>query len=83
MIAFIGMAAAAARAAGMKTPPDEELNTFNSSDYPHFYVYSNMQLGRRCPSSTSHWHNARLVAGISDDEIKTVTVGMLDQKGFE
>ena len=65
------MLAMCAAGAGIKVPAD--LENYSSEEFPHFYVYTQMQLGRRMPSPTSHWENAEVVALVPDDRIQLIT----------
>ena len=81
MLAFPEMIADAAIQAGIKVPAD--LNSYNPEHYPHWHVYCTAQLGRRMPSWGCHWSNAKVIANIPDDKIKTVTHNDLNNLGFE
>lgn len=78
MIAFPGMLVAAAEQAGMKTPdnPDD----FDREDYKHFQVFCNAQLCRPM-SPGEHWDNAKVIAEIPEEEITTVTLADLIDRG--
>lgn len=80
MIAFPGMLIAPAKEAGMKYPPNPD--DFKCEEFPHFQVFCNVQLGRGMPSPTSHWHNASVIAEISDDEIMQIDLLDLIQRGI-
>ena len=77
MIAFPGMLLAAAEQAGMKCPPDP--NDFDAAEFPHFRVFCSIQLGSY---PGEHWENAKVVAAVPDDQILTVTVAGLINRGF-
>ena len=80
MIIFPKMLVASAEAAEMKVP--EDADSFNREEYPHFAVYCNFQIGRPILNSmSSHWSNAGVIAGISDDEIMKVTMADLMKLG--
>ena len=81
MIAFPAMLVGPAEEAGMKVPPDAD--NFDINEYPHFGVYCNCQLGAALPRPTSHWHNAKVIAEIPEDQIKTVSIIDLLGLGFE
>lgn len=86
MIAFIGLLVNPALEAGIKVPPVdvvEDATKFKGEDFPHWMVYVTMQLGSPMPSPTSHWENAKLVAGIPDDQIRCVTPKQLYKMGFQ
>lgn len=81
MIAFPEMLVGPANAAGMRVPPD--LDDYNPEDFPHFNVYSKLQLGAAMPYPDSHWTNALIVASITEDKIRAVTFDDLRVLGFE
>ena len=80
MIAFAGMLIGPAKEAGMKIPIDAD--NFNPKKYPHFDIFCKVQLGAPMPWATAHWENARLIASLSDKEIKTITYPQLMEKGL-
>ena len=79
MLAFPSMIEEAARKAGMKVPDD--LDEYPLRDFPHWFVFCQAQLGRRCEPG-EHWENAKVVAAIPDDEITEITIQRLIDKGF-
>lgn len=79
MLAFPDMLLAPAQEAGIKVPPD--VDDFVKEDFPHFAVYLNAQLGSPLPYPTAHWDNAKIIAGIPEDKIKTVTFKELERLG--
>ena len=81
MIAFEGMLENPAKEAGIKVPLN--VDKFNAQKYPHFKVFCNIQLGRRMPSPTSHWKNAKIIAAIPEDKIKTMTLGQILELGID
>lgn len=86
MIAFPSMLLNPAREAGMKTPddiPDDDLDLLDKDQYDHFYVYCAMQLGAPMPSSSSHWSNAKVIAAIPADKIRTMKPADIIKLGFE
>lgn len=80
MIAFPGMLLTPAKDAGMKVPDDAE--NFNKEEYPHFYVFLQVQLGAPMPFPSAHFENAKVIAQLSDDEILNITYAELLEKGF-
>lgn len=70
----------AAKEAGMKVP--ENLEDYGKDKYPHWFVYTEMQLGASMPYAGVHWDNAKVVAELSDKEIKTITPEELKGRGF-
>ncbi len=81
MIAVRALLAGPAREAGIKLPDD--LDEFDLEEYPHWAAYCVMQLGRRIPSMTEHWSNAKIVAAIPDDKIKLITRHEIEELGFQ
>lgn len=81
MIAFAVMLVTPAKAAGIKVPKDPD--KYNSKKYPHWHVYISLQCGRRLPSPTSHWNNAKVIAAISDIAIRKITYGDVCELGFD
>lgn len=71
MIAFRGMLLEPARQAGMKVP--EDADNFNYDEYPHFAVYCAIQIGAPMPHWGVHFDNAKTVAGIPEDKVRTIT----------
>jgi len=74
MIAFPGMLLEPARQAGMATPSaprwdGEDLESIKD-EFPHFYVFCRLQLGRSMSSWNEHWENAEVIADIPEDELK-------------
>ncbi len=80
MLAFPGMLIGAAKDAGMKVP--ENCDSFAPSEYPHFYVFCEVQLGAAMPYAGCHFDNARVVAEFSEDAVKKVTPAQLVHRGF-
>ena len=74
MIAFPCMLVGAAERAGMKVPNDPNNFENEKEEYVHFYVFCIPQLCRRMGSPTEHWENAKLIASISEDKLKTMTL---------
>ena len=86
MIAYAGLLCQPAEDAGIAVPEDLHFDGNNLDDFreshPHFFVYACLQLGRPLPSPDSHWSNAKVVAALSEDEVKTVTPGDFMARGF-
>lgn len=78
MIVFPFLLVPAAEEANMKVPPDAD--NFNADEFPHFRVFCNIQLSRAA-TPTEHWENAKLIAAIPDDKIRTITVQDLRDLG--
>jgi hypothetical protein len=81
MVAFHGMLAGPAVSAGIKLP--EDLENYNTEEYPHWEVYCLLQLCRPLPYPAAHWDNAKIIASIPDDKIKKVTIAELVTFGFQ
>lgn len=80
MIAFPGMLIMPAEKAGMKVPIDAD--DFDPKAFPHFDVFIKVQVGAPMPYWSAHWDNAKLIAKLSDEEIKIITYDQLLEKGF-
>ncbi len=80
MIIFPSMLIPAAEKAGIKVPPNPD--KFDSKEFPHFAVFCNAQLCRATAYHGEHWENAKLIADISEDDIKTITWDKLREMGF-
>jgi len=89
MLAFQSMIHKAAKDAGMEVPAEELLDamddepSWSPEDYPHFHVFCNAQLGRSMHNMGQHWDNAKIIAAIPVEELKTVTFEGLIAKGLE
>lgn len=71
MIAFPKMLVSAAKAAKMKVPKDPD--EFPKEKYPHFWIFCAIQLARPMRSPGEHWENAKIIAEISEEKLKTMT----------
>ena len=71
MMAFPGMLVDAATQAGMAVPLDPD--RFSNNDFPHFFVFCQLQLGRRM-AWDEHWENAKVIAQIPVEELKKLTL---------
>lgn len=80
MLAFPGLIAPAAEQAGIKLPKDVE--DYNKTEYPHWFVFCQMQLGAPMPDPSAQWDNAKVVAAIPNDQITKVTPKQLEEVGF-
>lgn len=80
MIAFPEMLVPAAEKAGIKVPSD--VYSFNQDEYPHFAVYINCQLGASMPYMGCHWENAKIIAEITEDKIRTINFNEILKLGF-
>lgn len=80
MFAFPGMMMPAAEAAGIEVPYDPE--NFDKEKFPKFHVFVRMQVGRPMPYSGCVFDNAKLIASLSDDQAKTITLEQLVERGY-
>lgn len=83
MMAFAGMLVDAAEKAGIKVPKDPENFEDQKNEYPHWFVFCVLQLGRSMPYSGVHYNNAKLIGSLSNDEIVKVSVENLLGMGFK
>lgn len=70
-----------AEKAGIKVPND--VDNYDPEEYKHFHLFLCAQLGAPMPTSTSHWENAKVIAKIPEDKIKTITAEELEDLGFQ
>lgn len=82
MMAFPGMLISACEKAGIKCPSDPDNGDWDRDEYPHFAVFCALQLGRRIRLG-EHWDNAKVIAKIPEDEIKTLTLVDFISRGLE
>lgn len=80
MKAFPDMIVPAAKEAGIKVPSD--LENFEPKQFPHWTVFSRMQLGQPMPYPTVDWDNARVVAKLNKEKVKKITPKQLIEAGF-
>lgn len=80
MLAFPSMLTSAAEQAGMKFPSDPD--DFSPEEFPHFHVFCAVQLGRRMGQLNEHWDNAKVVAAVSDDDIRSISLADLIDNGL-
>lgn len=80
MMAFPGMLVGPAKKAGIKVPDNPE--EFDRNEYTHFFVFCQMQLGRRMPYASCVWDNAEIIASIPDEEIKKVSTTSILAMGY-
>lgn len=80
MIAYPEMLVNAAQEAKIKVP--ENVNNYNGNEYPHFRVFANCQLGISQSYMGCHFDNAKIIAAIPDDKIKTITWAEIIKLGF-
>lgn len=85
MIAFPGMLVSACEAAGIAVPPETSSMAAvekHSDEFPYFFVFCMTQLCRPIRWG-EHWENAHVIASIPREEITSVTLEQLIEKGFE
>lgn len=80
MIAFPEMLTHAAHDALIPVP--DNLEHYNVLEYPHWNVFCLMQLGAPMPEVDVHYHNAEIVARISEDEIMSILPNEIIKRGF-
>lgn len=80
MLAFPKMIIQHAEKAGIKVPPD--VDNYKPEDYTHWHVFCNLQLACPLVSWDEPWTNAEVVAKIPANEIKTITMEEIEQRGF-
>lgn len=70
----------AAEKAGMKVPPDT--NDYKREEYPHFWLFEVLQLGRLMPTQWSHYTNAKIIAALPATQVLSTPAKELQLKGF-
>ncbi len=82
MLAFPSMLLDAADAAGIKHPPENEVDneSYNRLEYPHWHVLCLTQLSRPM-SHGEHFDSAKMLAKIPVDELKRMTADDLRKAG--
>lgn len=78
MMCFESMLITAAQKAGMKVPPDKLLDkneeeSFKKEEYPHFFIYCRLQLGRPIVWG-EHWENAEIIAKVPEEKLMKMTL---------
>lgn len=83
MLAFPSMLLSPAEEAGMKIPLDfdDDIKSIKET-HVHFYIFCLLQLGKKMHSPTEHWDNAKIIAPIPEDELKTLSINDLIDRGF-
>ena len=66
--------------ASMKMPND--IHNYNPDEFPHWHVFVNIQIGRVMTYSSSHFLNAKIIAGIEDEDIMHITLRELEKRGL-
>lgn len=80
MIALASILVPAAKAAGMKVPEDPD--NFDGKEFPHFDIFVKAQIGKATRYHGEHWDNAKMIADLSDEKVKEITIEGLMAKGF-
>ncbi len=80
MIAFPSMLVGCAKEAGIDVPDDIE--NYDPESYMKWHIYNIVQLGQSLPYPSAHWHNAKVIAELSEQELKSVTFDDLIEKGL-
>lgn len=81
MIAFPVMLVEPARQANIDVPDD--LDNYDLEKYKRFHLFCCAQLGQPMPSPATHFDNAKVIARIPEDKIKTITFEELIEAGFQ
>ena len=84
MIAFASMLQSAAEQAGISVPKDLESwdSDANRNNYPHFFCFCALQLGKPVRYHGEHWYNAKIIAEIKDSDIRTMRLDDFIRAGF-
>lgn len=77
MLLIDAMLVSFAKSAGIAVPPD--LDDFDRNLFPHWTVYTEMQLGRPI-GGESQLKNAQVIAAVPDDRIRHVTTAKLESQ---
>lgn len=88
MLCFEMMLAQAAADAGMKVPPEEKMDAkgvcaWDREEYPHFFIFCLLQLNRGMSSPDQHWNNAKAIAKIDGEALKTMTMADFAKAGVD
>jgi len=81
MIAFPVMLVEPASQAGIDIPDD--LESYDTEKYSRFHLFCCAQLGQPMPNWTCHFDNAKVIARIPEDKIKTIMFNELIEAGFQ
>lgn len=71
MIAFAEMLVGPAEKAHIPVP--ENVEKYDPSAFPHWHVYTLLQLGAPMPYPDAHWNNAEIIAQLTVEEVMTMT----------
>ena len=81
MIAFPRLLCKPALRAGILVPKNQD--NYDPDDYPHWHLFLTAQLGQPMPCWNVQWDNAKVVAGLTIEQVKTVTLIGLKRRGFQ
>jgi len=81
MFAFAEMLVPAAKQANMKIPPD--VNNYDKNEYPHWHVFTALQLGAPMSHMSVHFDNAKIIADIPKDKLKTMLLSDFEELGVD
>lgn len=81
MIAFKGLLVTPAVDAGISVPEDPE--NYDASKFPHWHVYTVLQVGASMPNPRAHFENAKIVASVPHDQIEKVSYSDLKRLGWQ
>ena len=81
MIVFAFLLEEPARQAGIPVPKNSDC--FNAEKFPRFELFCKAQLGRATTSANEHWENAKVIAGLPEEVLKTITPEGLRAAGFQ
>ena len=81
MIVFACALEEPARQAGIPVPKNSDC--FNAEIFPRFELFCKAQLNRAMTSANEHWENAKVIAALPEEAIKTITVEGLRAAGFQ
>jgi hypothetical protein len=83
MLVFASMLENPAKKAGISVPPDPDNFEAEKEVFPHFFVFCAMQLGAPMPHASAHWENAKVIAAIPENELKTLSGDDIIGRGFQ
>lgn len=73
--------ASIAKQAGITVP--ENINDFDLDQHIPFVIFMTAQRGEEMPYESAALENAKMIAGIPEEEITTVTIEGLIDRGFK
>jgi hypothetical protein len=81
MIIFPSELVEPAKEAGIPVPPDPD--DYNPEEFVRFNIFCTMQLGQIMPNNHAHWDNAKIIARIPEEKLKTININELIEMGFQ